>query len=139
MRLYLAGQYARRDEFRKYAEKLRLIGIEVTSRWLMEDKPLDTKIGDDTKDFYRETAKIDLEDIDHADSILFFSEDPHVGVPRGGRHVEFGYALGKHKYLFVVGPRENIFHFLPRIHNFDTFEKFLVIAEELYGQAATRS
>src|SRR5579864_8087757 len=141
MRLYLAGQYAKREVLKAYANQLEAIGIKVTSRWLMEDKPLNTKIGDDTEEFYRETAVVDLEDIDTADGIVFFSEDPHVGVPRGGRHVEFGYGLAKSKYMFTVGPRENIFHFLSRIHQYDTFEQFLEVAEvaeELYGQTTRR-
>ena len=138
MKLYLAGQYAKRDILKGYAKKLEAIGIVVTSRWLEEDKPLDTNIGDDTDSFYRETAAIDLEDIDIADGILFFAEDPRIGVPRGGRHVEFGYALGTRKYMFSIGEKENVFHFLPRIQTFSTFEDFFSVAEDLYGQT-TRS
>ena len=37
---------------------------------------------------------------------------------RGGRHVEFGLALAAGKRLCIVGPRENIFHFLPRVEVF---------------------
>jgi hypothetical protein len=122
--LYLAGQYAKRDILKVYADKLENIGIKVTSRWLMEDKPLNTKIGDDTEEFYRETAEVDLEDIDTADGILFFAEDPHVGIPRGGRHVEYGYALAKGRFMFSVGPKENIFHFLDRVGHYETFDEF---------------
>jgi hypothetical protein len=138
MRLYLSGMYAKRDIFKEYAKKLEDLGITVTSRWLTEDKPLNTKIGDDTEEFYRETADIDLEDIDSADGILFFAEDPHVGIPRGGRHVEFGYALAKGRIMYTIGPKENIFHFLPRVWNFKTLEEFYSTVEASFGQVAGR-
>lgn len=138
MKLYLAGQYAKRDLLKQYAIELEDIGIVVTSRWLMEDKPLNTKIGDDTEDFYRETATVDLEDIDTADGVVFFSEDPHVGIPRGGRHVEFGYGLAKGKLMWTIGPRENIFHFLPEIKNYPTFNDFYFSVSQVYGQVAGR-
>lgn len=112
MKVYLAAQYARRNELRKYAALFEKAGIGVTSRWLEETNPLNTQMGDDTAEFYRETAKIDLEDLGAADAVVFFAEDPKVGIPRGGRHVEFGYALGLSKPIFVVGPKENVFHYL---------------------------
>lgn len=131
MRLYLAGRYSRRDEFREIATQLRANGFIVTSRWLKENADLHHKLGDpidghdDVATFYLKTAIIDCEDIQAADVILFFAEDPHVGTPRGGRHVEFGYALGIGKRLFVIGGEENIFHYLPNVRNFPNLECFL--------------
>jgi hypothetical protein len=129
--VYLAARYSRRDELRKYASRLREAGIIVTSRWLRESGPLNTKLGDDTPAFYRRTAIIDLEDIDKADTIVFFSEDPLVGTPRGGRHVEYGYALGTGKRLVVLGGEENIFHYLdgtagrPNVIHYPDFQAFV--------------
>lgn len=124
-KVYIAARYSRRDEMKSVVPHLEAAGVEVTSRWLLEDKPLNTKLGDDTPEFYRETAHVDIDDIDRADSILFFSEDPHVGTPRGGRHVEFGYAIGKGKRLIVIGGPENIFHYLRRVVHFQTLTDFL--------------
>ena len=124
MKIYLAAQYPKRDEMKAFADRLSALGITVTSRWLLEDKPLDTNIGDDTEQFYKETAIIDLLDVKAADTVVFFSENPLVGVPRGGRHVEYGYALGLGRNITVIGPKENIFHFLPWIVHFDSFEDF---------------
>lgn len=42
-------------------------------------------------------------------------------ISRGGRHVEFGMALAMDKRLVVVGPRENVFHLLPAVEQFDTW------------------
>jgi hypothetical protein len=124
-KVYIAARYSRRDEMRSVAQLLMGNGITVTSRWLYEDKPLQTKLGDDTPGFYRETAHVDIEDVMRADTLLFFSEDPHLGTPRGGRHVEFGFALGQGKRVVVIGGPENIFHYLKRVLHFPTLEAFL--------------
>ena len=125
MKVYIAGRYSRRDEFRKYANFLIEHGHEVTSRWLLENEPLNSNMGDHSDDFYIHTAKIDLEDVDRADAVLFFSEDPKIGTPRGGRHVEFGYALGKGKKILVFGPRENVFHYIDGVTHYNTIQDFV--------------
>ena len=43
---------------------------------------------------------------------IFFSEPSDKAVRRGGRHVEFGFAMAGNKPIFVIGPKENIFHYL---------------------------
>ena len=133
MKVYLAAQYPRRDELRLYADYLRQHGMEVTSRWLEERSPLDTQMGDDPEERYKELAAYDLEDIDRADALVLFSENPLVGVPRGGRHFEHGYAIGTGKPAYIVGPKENVFHYIGRNYHFETFEKF-VQAIEKYGE-----
>jgi len=83
-------------------------------------------MGEDSPEFYARCAAVDLEDIETADALLFFAEDPLVGIPRGGRHVEFGYGLARGKYIDVVGPRENVFHYVsPLVRHWDTFEFYL--------------
>lgn len=124
MVVYLAGQYARRDEFRGYVDELAKHGVTVNSRWLQEQEPLNSNMGDHSVEFYKKTSTIDLEDIDNADAILFFSEDPTVGVVRGGRHVEFGYALGKGIPIYVVGFYENVFHYHKNVKHFGSLDKF---------------
>jgi nucleoside 2-deoxyribosyltransferase len=119
MKIYLAARYSRRDELRQYKTLLEAEGIEVTSRWLNEKEPLDSQMGQHTDEFYVETATIDIEDVEKADLVLFFAEDPLVGWVRGGRHVEFGYALGIGKSIAVVGPKENVFHYLPQFSKFN--------------------
>ena len=78
-KIYLAARYSRRDEMKALATHLRLAGFFITSRWLYEDKPLNTHLGDDSPAFYRETAQIDLDDVDKSDALVFFAEDPKVG------------------------------------------------------------
>jgi hypothetical protein len=126
MKVYIAGRYSRRDELKDLSLKLEAMGIGVTSRWLNEKEPLEGGMDSKPGEWYRETAIVDLEDIDRADGILLFSEDPKVGIPRGGRQVEFGYAIGTGKQLHIIGPFENIFHFLPSVRHYDDIYDFAV-------------
>lgn len=128
MRIYLAARYSR-DEMRIVANELNRLGFTVTSRWLFEDKPLNTHLGDDSPEFYRRTAQVDIEDITDADTIVFFSEDPKIGTPRGGRHVEFGYAYAAGKKMVVIGEPENIFHYLTDVYVYPTIREFIDAAE----------
>lgn len=98
MNVYLAARYERRLELVGYAEDLRDLGHVVTSRWLHGNDALPVP----------EQVRMDLEDIDRADAVVSFTESPGI-YSRGGRHVEFGYALAKGKRLILVGPPENIF------------------------------
>jgi hypothetical protein len=127
MRVYIAGRYSRKVELRSVAADLRARGVNVTSRWLEEDADPNSQMGEHSEEFYAAVARKDLDDIDRATSMLFFAEDPLVGTPRGGRHVEFGYALARGKYIDVVGPRENVFHyaFSRHLHHFPTLEEYL--------------
>lgn len=117
LKVYLAARYSRRDELRSFRAVLIGGGFEVTSRWLGEGTPLDHKMSDLSEEYQRVSAEVDLEDIDAADYLILYSEDPDKGTPRGGRHVEFGYALAKGKSIIVIGPKENIFHALPGIQH----------------------
>lgn len=117
MNLYLAARYDRLPEMAQIAEKLADAGHGVTSRWIRGFGKPDA-----------DTALYDLTDVVVADALVLFTEDPSANVPfaaRGGRHVEFGYALRAGKRLFLVGPRENIFHELPDVTAFDDVDEML--------------
>jgi nucleoside 2-deoxyribosyltransferase len=120
VKIYIAGRYSRRDEFREVAKQLIEMGHEVTSRWLDEEISPDHTMSDLTADYSAKAARHDLDDIDEAAVVLFFAED--VMTPRGGRHVEFGYALAMGKFIYVIGPRENIFHYSSMVYNIPNVE-----------------
>lgn len=44
---------------------------------------------------------------------------------RGGRHVEFGLAVAWEKRIVVIGPQENIFHWLPMVEHYPNFDTFI--------------
>lgn len=116
MKIYLAGSYLRRIEFAAYSALLEEDGHHITAAWLsgVHEKPPWTEAT---------YTRHDLDCIREADVYLGFTE-PN-GVPseykRGGRHVEFGYAVAHRKKLVIVGPRENAFYHLPGVYQFDTF------------------
>lgn len=61
--------------------------------------------------------------MDASHILVFFSLTPETLFTRGGRYVEFGYMLGCRKPILVVGPKENIFHYLGSVHHVDTWEE----------------
>ena len=63
-------------------------------------------------------AQEDLGDVMQCDVLISFTERHDSGYSRGGRHVEFGLAYALGKMLFVVGPRENVFHALEGVRQF---------------------
>ena len=71
-------------------------------------------------------ASEDLEDIRRADVVICFTEEPRSNNSRGGRHVEFGYALGLGKTIVIVGPRENVFYCIrnERIAQYETWRGY---------------
>jgi hypothetical protein len=115
MKLYLAARSDRRVELQALARSIEQLGHVVTSRWL-------AGLGREDAD----NARYDLTDVVVADALVLFAEAPNRSAPfRGGRHVEFGYALRAGKTMFIVGPRENIFHELPDVRRFSDADELL--------------
>lgn len=133
-KIYLAARYSRNAEMRGVRDVLESLpgnNYTVTSRWI--DLHPDV-VGDFSTSFTADDLNTqpdrcaplgqhDLNDIDAADWVLNFT----CGTGgKGGRHVEFGYALATGKRLFVVGPRENVFHALPQVDHYPTWRAFVV-------------
>ena len=125
MRVYLAARYSRKKEIKALIPILLEHNILTTSRWLEETNSETAHLDEFTPTFGRNTAGIALDDSANSDAFVFFSEDPKIGTPRGGRHVEFGYALARGKRLIAIGGQENIFHFLPEIVHYSDIDSFL--------------
>lgn len=109
MRIYLSAQWSRRDEIEGYAERLREAGHDVVSRWHSG------MMGDDRRGSikdWRRWAHADLSAIDRCEAFIAFTE-PQGTYSRGGRHVEWGYALANQlRPVEVVGPFESQFYAL---------------------------
>jgi hypothetical protein len=110
MKVYLSSRYARMDELKSYRDQLLAAGHECTSRWL----------DGGTFENNAANAQIDVADVLAADVLVNFTDEavehsPHPYAARGGRHVEFGLALGIGLHLVIVGPRENVFHWHPHV------------------------
>lgn len=119
MKIYLASNYITHPEMRSLALILVSMGHAVTSEWI---NGTDT---DDWAQYWAQYAQRDLRDIDVADTVIFFSGNPKGCRKRGAKHVEFGYALGLFKRIFIVGKRQNVFHHLPGISRFTDIDALI--------------
>lgn len=119
MRFYLAASFARGAELLDYATILRSLGHEVNSSWI--------EISQNPALFQPEqiAAMIDISEIQDCDCLVSFLTTHDFVYQSGGRHVEFGYAYALEKKLVIIGPRENIFHYLPGVLQFDNFLLFI--------------
>lgn len=130
MKYYIAARYSSNEEMRKHRNRIEkeIPGAKVTSRWIDQHggQQLNSfvidKLNEDVE-YCWQFGQVDLDDIDEADTILSFTF--HDGGGKGGRHVEFGYGIGKNKRMIVIGPRENIFHTDPRVTHFWTIDEFI--------------
>ena len=121
MNIYLAARYSRIDEMNGYAAQLRAAGHTVTARWLLGDHQSTDLYGPDATDY----ANDDISDLAAADTVICFTETPRSTSSRGGRHVEFGLALGLGKNVVIVGPPENVFCVLDYVWRFEEFAPVL--------------
>jgi nucleoside 2-deoxyribosyltransferase len=134
--IYLAARYSRREELCEYRKELQSLGYFVQSRWLDGQHQIsDTgaPIGDhgealvesnhpDADTLRTKFALDDWEDVTSADIVISFTEPPRSSANRGGRHVEYGIALANGSRLIIVGYKENIFHWLPSVEFYHTWE-----------------
>jgi nucleoside 2-deoxyribosyltransferase len=122
MRIYFAARFDHNETMRAYKYFLSLYApeIEITSRWIQSHHNVGEQLA----------CLEDIEDIRKADAILFFSEKA-TEYMKGGRHVEFGIALALSKTIWVIGDKENVFHYHPFVQHFNSFiEWFFHIKDE---------
>lgn len=127
MKIYLAARYSRREELLRYALDLGEVNHEVTSRWIKGNHQVsDAGLSEEGTEAERlRFAMEDWHDLIAAEACVSFTEQPRSSASRGGRHVEFGAALAMQKLCVVVGPRENVFHCLPRVIVYPTWDEAL--------------
>ena len=132
----------RRDELRRYRADLQEMGHEVTSSWLdteFEETQRPPGVPSAAPPEERALhAHRDLEDLASAVLCISFTEPTKSKASRGGRHVEMGVALGKGLECWVVGPRENVFHYLENIRNYASWESALRGLRALQAKEASR-
>ncbi len=118
--VYLAARYDHLSLMQQYKHRLEQSGFAVTSRWVTGANDA----YEHNEGMRMSFALDDVRDVETADWLIAFTERPNTGSTRGGRHVEFGIALALNKRCIVVGPRENVFHYLPQIVRYETWEDF---------------
>jgi hypothetical protein len=122
---YFASRFSNHPLMREVRDRLLAEHPEsvVTSRWIdLHGGDQDTSV---TAEVLSATPEVgvrfcldDLEDIDMAHVVVSFTGEGG----KGGRHIEYGYALGSGKDLVIIGPRENIFHTHPRARWYPTVD-----------------
>ena len=143
MNIYLAARYSRREELCGYRAQLQKLGHDVPARWLngghqinTEGQPLkesgeqlvEDGAADVAAELRQKFAIDDFDDVKACDLLVAFTEIPRTSTSRGGLHVELGLALGMGKPVVIIGPRENIFCWLPTVPQFNSLEEFLAEA-----------
>ena len=115
--IYLAAAFRRKAEIAKYAATLRQMGFAIVSTWhdrLDDESDTEEASHEDLRKF----AILDLDDLHQADQFILFN-----GVGRrGGRLVEFGYAVAYQLDIMIVGPKTTIFDHLPGIIHYPEWE-----------------
>jgi hypothetical protein len=144
MKIYLAAAWSRREEISRVADRLRTVGIEITSNWLTEETALQTVA---KEKFLRDRAYIDLADVDRADALVRFTDPEAItisaeAIPRcllsGARMVEMGYALAKGKTVYVVGGKQNVFDRIGSIiHVQDTDALVKLLSQEDHERSSS--
>lgn len=114
--VYLAGRYDRQAELAIYARQVNESGHICISRWL------DPKHNNLPQ---KQVALDDAQDVMDCNTFVLFSHKPEDGYGKGGSHVEFGIAWTMGKRIMIVGDYENIFHWLPGVEQYDTWEEAL--------------
>lgn len=153
MRIYLAARYSRRLELCRYRAEFTMAGFLINGRWLDGSHRLSdvgVPIGDDFETLVEsgacqraaelrlKFATDDYEDVINSDALVAFTEAPRTANSRGGRHVELGIALGRRMPVVVVGPRENIFCWLPDVRSqFDAWPGVEPIVSALTSAGAS--
>lgn len=124
MKIYLAARYTRHPELQGYRADLEAAGHIVTSRWINGNNHItDGGLSEQAKEEERiRFAQEDRDDLEAADCIISFTEMPRATATRGGRHVELGMGLARGMRCVVVGHRENVFHCLPEIEFFPSWD-----------------
>ena len=97
MKIYTAATFSEQARIRQHKEKLIQLGHSVLSSGLEEQiKPS----GMTQEQFDRKMAAKDLQEISSSDCLILDLENPSKTM---GKMVEYGFALSKHKLLYVVG------------------------------------
>jgi nucleoside 2-deoxyribosyltransferase len=126
MKIYLASRYERREELCIYKTILESFGYISTSRWLLGNHGMLKGVDPESSAKKNaQFAKEDLEDINKADFVLLFTDPPKTILKGGGMFVELGYAVARYIPVIIVGPRENVFCYLPEITVFNSWDEFL--------------
>lgn len=108
--VYVASRFYDKERARALAKILEDEGFAVTSRWFDYESALGTM----TDEHRRHVAQLDAYDVRQSQALVFWNPSDRV-QSGGGCHVEVGMALALGIPVFVLGERENVFHWAPGV------------------------
>jgi len=108
--LYLSACFRRQAEMKAIRQEVEAYGYRVVSSWVDEGE---ASVRNEL------IADRDWRDIGKATVFVFFSEP--LNCRSGGKHVEMGMAYALGLEVVLVGPRGNVFHFLPGVRQYYTW------------------
>jgi hypothetical protein len=120
MKFYIASKS--QEIAREWKHTLAMFNHKVVARWIDEDGFGSGPPYDDVE--RAKNAQHDEQDIRQCDALILRAE-PDLKRVAGGKHVETGMALILKKQVYVIGQRENIFHWHPLVEVFPSFEEFI--------------
>jgi hypothetical protein len=130
MKIYIAASYPRKAEAKTLALILAGHGHTIVSTWTEMDEGYNNdgiRERESTYQYHKrlQAAAIrDVKQVKECDVIISFTDGENQ-LTRGGRHSEFGIAVGLNKKLICIGPKEHVLHYLPNINEFADLDSFL--------------
>ncbi len=122
MMIYIASHSQPRA--RELKGVLESQGHVIVARWIDCDAKFGLGVGAYSDEERRALAVMDEEDVRTADALVLLAEPEGHLVP-GGKHVETGMAIALQRPVFVVGRRENLFHWHPAVTLVPTVDALL--------------
>jgi hypothetical protein len=137
MKLYIAS--SSQSKARQLSRQLEAAGYECTSSWVQKDEKFDLGLSAYTDYERRSLALRDEEDVRNAvDGVILIAESPGRFVP-GGKHVETGMAIALGRSVYVLGQKENVFHWHPLVKVFRTEGELVAHLEsQLHSESLSR-
>jgi hypothetical protein len=130
VRFYIASRFERYQDARKVRRLIRNEGHEVQAQWL--DRAGDKRLWQAEA----VAAQQDVDDLMGADMVLLLTSVPRQGYTTGGSHTEFGMAMAAGIPVAVLGRRENVFHHLPQVRQFESPGELVNYLRELNNGTA---
>lgn len=122
MKLFIASHS--QEEALSLRNELLRRGHEITARWITKDEKFSQSSAAYTDAERTELSLVDEADVRAATDGLILIAEPHGRTVPGGKHVETGMALALERPVFVIGRRENLFHWHPRVRVFPDADRF---------------
>jgi nucleoside 2-deoxyribosyltransferase len=119
MRIYFAAPFARQVELRDVAKEYEAAGHTITASWLYEPV-LDAD--DPAREWGLKVRALEDDwDVAHSDAVVLFTDGPQI--THGGMHVEVGLAIARGIPVYVNGPKVNVFHRHPLVHDISELDR----------------